>query len=49
VRPDYPPEEGHYLRGDDYSPVAGAVSIMQQRRNEKGVSGVDGLWIKKQN
>lgn len=26
--PDYPPEEGHYLRGNDYSPVAVAVVLI---------------------
>lgn len=31
--PDYPPEEGCYLRGNDYSPVAVAV-ILNRRREE---------------
>jgi len=26
-RPEYPPEEGNYLRGNDYSPVAVAVLL----------------------
>lgn len=26
--PDYPPEEGHYLRGNDYSPVVVAVVLI---------------------
>jgi len=30
---DYPPEEGCYLRGNDYSPVAAAV-ILRWRREE---------------
>jgi len=29
--PEYPPEEGHYLRGNDYSPVAVAVLLNAPR------------------
>lgn len=31
---DYPPEEGHYLRGNDYSPVA--VVVMHNAPREEG-------------
>ena len=33
IAPDYPPEEGCYLRGNDYSPVAVAV-ILKWKREE---------------
>lgn len=33
LHPDYPPEEGCYLRGNDYSPVA-VVVILNTRREE---------------
>lgn len=32
--PEYPPEEGHYLRGNDYSPVA--VTVMHNAPREEG-------------
>lgn len=32
--PEYPPEEGHYLRGNDYSPVA--VVVMHNAPREEG-------------
>jgi tetrahydromethanopterin S-methyltransferase subunit A len=32
--PEYPPEDGHYLRGNDYSPVA--VVVMHNAPREEG-------------
>ena len=37
--PDYPPEEGRYVRGNDYPPVA-VVVILNRRREEKKRRGV---------
>jgi len=33
--PDYPPEEGHYLRGNDFSPVAVVVLLNAPREEGK--------------
>jgi len=39
--PDYPPEEGRYLRGNDFSPVAVATILIHDQ--EKIPSGIEAL------
>lgn len=40
---DYPPERGHYLRGNDYSPVAVVVLLNAPREEGKIPSEVKEL------